>query len=163
MKKTIRFFLLISICSLFFAFSAKSQTVLTGPNQLCFGECATYEVVSLNGGSVLVNSWMVNGVNISTNTNSSITLCADQDVGMAIEASGVVSFANGFSYFVLDLTVEVSFSIDPIIVSTTATCPDSLAACDKICAFNSATYEVTNVPAWVGCELASTGRSKFYP
>lgn len=131
--------------------SAKAQfaeVVIVGPSELCFGECATYELVVIDSFGALVDfAWNVNGITISN--QNPITVCADSQNGVDISAFGIGTDITGNIFdFGVEEFVQVAGAVDPIIVSTSALCPtDSLGAgCEKICAFNTATYEATGIP-----------------
>ena len=165
MKKTIRFFLLIPICFLFFTFKSNSQIIIEGPDKLCPGECAIYEVKSLDGWNLWVYQWTVNGNELQLpGPNNPVVICVGQETEYVLEVSGEVPNPVGQPFgFQVDTLIQVTTSLDPLIVSTTALCPDSTAACDKICAFNQATYEVANMPAGTAISWEVLGAQNFTP
>ncbi|MEZ4958502.1 MAG: PKD domain-containing protein [Saprospiraceae bacterium] len=137
---TISFWL---ICQVF----ANSQNVaIIGPTSLCFGECGTYELVSFDSLDVVQVVWFSNNGVVFGSSNP-VVICADQANGFVITAFGYTS--NQDSVFA-ETFVEVTTSVNPIIISTSATCPQDSSgsnACDKICAFGTGVYEVAGVPA----------------
>ncbi len=161
MKRLFRLFLLTSIaCTIFhFHSNAQANAVIIGPSSLCFGECATYEVVLADSTDFIIfSTWdLNNGVTLSGNP---ITICMDNPNGMAMVVSGFTEFQQDFQ---TEMFVEATTAVDPRIVSTSAQCPDSLAACDRICAFNSATYEVTNIPPGQSVTWQVLGAQSFVP
>ena len=121
--------------------NAQAEAYIIGPTSLCVGECAVFEVALFDSTDfVVVSFWDYNGISLQGNP---VTLCMDGPNGMSLVVSG---FTNNQLDFIAETFIEPSSSIDPVIISTSANCPDSLAACDRVCAFNSATYEVTNIP-----------------
>mgnify|MGYP001182274516 FL=1 len=159
MKKSARQLLLLATLWLSGYFSLFSQNVvISGPNQLCFGECGTYLLVSLDSSIIASAQWSINGTP-TFNTTGPITLCANAPFGMAIT---VVGFTTNQTTFVTETFVEVVTGLNPIIISTTAACPDSSAtACERVCANTSATYEVSGVPTGAPVEWEVIGAESF--
>ena len=144
MKRLFRLSLLtIVLCTLFQLHSnAQAEANIIGPSSLCFGECATYEVVLEDSTDfIIISTWELNnGITLSGNP---VTICMDNPNGISLFVSGFTEFQQDFQ---VETFIEAATSLDPRIISTNTNCPDSAAICDRICAFNSATYEVTNIP-----------------
>ena len=161
MKKMLRPFLLLALCWTILpsVLSAQANAIIIGPSTLCFGECATYEVVLLDSNDlILFSAWqLANGVSLQGNP---VTVCMDEPNGFPLSVSG---FTESQSDFFAETFVEASSIANPVIISTSAQCPDSLSACDKICAFNTAVYEVTNVPPGTSATWQVFGAQNFTP
>ncbi|TAK40961.1 MAG: PKD domain-containing protein, partial [Saprospiraceae bacterium] len=118
---------------------------ISGPQVLCVGQCGQYQV-TLDTGTIGFVQWQVNGTGGSlSNPNSNpVTFCGSAADTFFLSVTGFSSsqFSFDTSFFII-----VTSSIDPFIVSTSALCQDSLSACDKVCAFTTATYEAGGVPA----------------
>ncbi len=166
MKKILRPILLSIICWSFWTINSNAQVTATilGPTELCIGECATYEAV-LNDSTIFIEiaTWSSNGGTIVSSGNV-VTICADDPNGLILMVSGLAFGSNGQTYdFFAEMFVETTTAANPIVVSTSAACPDSLAVCDRICAFNSATYEATNIPPGIDVEWVVQGAENFTP
>ena len=160
MKKNLRFFLLISILSTAFFNKADAQAdvVIVGPPSLCVGECATYELVLLDSTDFLAGVlWQYNGIALTENP---ITVCMEDPNGILLIVEGFTEFQQQFT---TEMFIEASVTINPVIVPTFSNCPDSLAACEKICAFNTAVYEVANVPPGTPVTWQVFGAESFTP
>lgn len=163
MKKLLRLFLLLSFCWISFLSKSSAQTeaVIIGPNELCVGECANYEVVLLDTIDFIVElTWyQANGNPISS--ENPFSLCMDSPNGMSISAVGSTELNQEFE---TSLFIEATTSVNPKIVSTSISCPaDTAFACERVCAFNVATYEVSGVPAGTSVEWEVTGAENFTP
>ncbi|MEZ4931877.1 MAG: PKD domain-containing protein [Saprospiraceae bacterium] len=160
MKRLFRLFLLTSSLFLFSQINAGAQTqaYIIGPTSLCVGECAVFEVALIDTSEMILTSfWDYNGISLQGNP---VTLCMDNPDGFSLVVSGFTTFQNDF---VVETFIEPSSSLNPIIISTNTQCPDSLAACDRICAFNSATYEVNNIPPGTDVSWQVLGAESFTP
>jgi len=165
MKKLLRACLLLPVCWLLSVQVSNAQVTanIVGPFEMCIGECATYQVILNNPNAVIETAdWTtIGGVIFSTGNIAEI--CADDPNGMVIVVSGLAIDQGITVDFSTEIFVQVTTSVEPIIVSTSATCPDSLSSCDKICAFNTATYEVTNIPPGVDVQWNVLGAENFTP
>ncbi len=132
---------ILSFWAIFHAAVFGQNAIIVGPPSLCIGECGTYELVSLDSFDIISVQWFSNGGAIVSNPGSnSVVICAS-DFGFDITAIGV--FSNGDTIF-SETFVEVVFGVNPLIISTSATCPQDSSgstACDKICAFGTGVYE----------------------
>lgn len=136
---------------------AQAEAYIVGPSSLCFGECGTFEVFLFDSTDFIVQAnWNLS--NGTTLTGNPVTICMDNPNGMVITVSGFTEFQLDFftEYF-----VEPSGSINPVIVSTSAQCPDSLSSCDKVCAFNTAVYEATGVSPGTSVSWQVFGAENF--
>ena len=162
MKKTLRLFLLvtISIFCLHSKMNAQAEAFIIGPSSLCVGECGTFEVVLLDSIDYIMEITWTDGSGNIIGFDNPITLCMNSPNGMELYVSGVTEFQQDFFS---ETFIEASSFINPVIVSTSAQCPDSLAACDRICAFNTAVYEVTNVSPGSDVSWQVFGAESFTP
>ncbi len=164
MKKLLRLSLLFSVCwFLNVSYSnAQIDATIFGPPELCLGECATYEVVLLDSTAFIeVADWTSNGGAI-INSGTIVTICADDPNGIFLIVTGIAITQQGDTFdFETQIFIEVTTVANPIIISTSAACPDSLTTCDRICAFNSATYEATDVPPGMLVDWAVQGAENF--
>jgi gliding motility-associated-like protein len=124
---------------------------ISGPQVLCVGECGQYEVTP-DSGVIASISWIHLGPpsgQISNPFTNPTTICGIQPGTSTLQVAGFIVDQISFDTISFDtiLTITITSSLDPFIVSTSALCPDSLSACDKVCAFTTATYEASGVPA----------------
>ncbi|MEO1259142.1 MAG: PKD domain-containing protein [Bacteroidota bacterium] len=137
---------------------AQAEVFIVGPSSLCLGECGTYEVVLFDSTDfIIISDWSFNGLSL---TGNPVTFCMDSPDGGELTVSGFTEFQQDFF---AEIYIEASSFINPVIVSTSAQCPDSLAACDRICAFNTAVYEVTNVSPGSAVSWQVFGAESFTP
>ena len=137
-----------------------SQSVLLiGPGQLCLGDCGTYSLLSIDSFDIVDATWVVNGNTFSVSGPGPVTICADFPNGMDITVFGFTTLQDSF---ITETFVEVLNTVNPVIISTTAACPDSSAtACDRVCANTSATYEVAGLPAGTSVDWQVLGADNF--
>ncbi len=149
-KAVHRLFLLAAACFLCFfpLFAQPGNFLISGPAQLCPGECGDYFVVSSDPTHVVVVAqWYINGnPPVTTSGPGPFTLCADAlSQGFSIAVS--INLANGQVYGA-ESFIEVVAGVNPVIISTSAACPEDLTTdCDRVCANSYATYEATGIPA----------------
>ena len=146
------FFTLIAFCFFIQNSLAQQGGNIIGPQTLCVGECGTYEVVLFSPNeSIEVVTW---GANTGTTVGSGnpITFCPQATAPGTVVLTAVV-FAtgpNGLAVtYDMELPLVITFGLTPTIVPTIATCPQDSSnqnACEKICAFGTAQYEVTGIP-----------------
>jgi gliding motility-associated-like protein len=123
--------------------SAQAGFQIVGPSSLCLGSCGTYAVVSANGDTVDQVTWNLAGQpGLSA---PSLTVCGDNPGILELAANGF-STATGMQ-FELTLPIAVSPAANLSLVPAADFCPDSTTACDRVCAFQLVTYEVSgNTP-----------------
>ncbi|MBK8566147.1 MAG: hypothetical protein IPN76_23095 [Saprospiraceae bacterium] len=149
------FALCLSLSNSLFAQPSPTATIV-GPSVLCQGECGDYMVV-FNDSSIQIESivWFT-GIG-STASGDIYTYCNDSTPnpsgGSAIIIASGIAFSNNGNIFQFFVETQVSFTIalTPTIRPTIASCPQDSSsnpdACEKICAFGTAQYEVTGIPA----------------
>jgi gliding motility-associated-like protein len=171
-----RFYLLLSLItiSLFSQVSLFAQpgqgATIVGPATLCLGQCGTYEVV-LNDPSQFIEvvTWGASTGGVVGSGNP-IDYCPQlTSPGTVVLNASVVAFGpngNAFQYSA-QFTIAVTNGLTPTIVPTIATCPQdstgSPNACEKICAFGTAQYEVTGIPAGTPVTWSVQGAQSFTP
>ncbi len=136
---------LIAIAAILILFSLglKSQNIqylVSGPGELCVSECGFYTLEVDSNYSILTVSWDVSGGTPST--QNPFVFCPQQEGEYFIS---VVSELSSGEFIDTTIMVQVVSQLQPEIISLSALCPDSLSACDQVCANSTATYQVTGV------------------
>ncbi len=163
---TSRFVLLCSIWLLGqIALSAQtSMATIIGPDTLCVGDCALYKVVLADPGIGIAQvSWGDGSGNV-IGDEIEITYCPTPlgpPPGFA--TLNVQGFTTNQTQFFDDITIFLTTTVNPVIVSTSSLCPDSTSTCDRICAFGTATYEATGIPAGTPVTWEVLGAQNFTP
>ncbi|MBI5915091.1 MAG: PKD domain-containing protein [Bacteroidetes bacterium] len=173
MKKRTPYYLLLAILwflgqNSLFAQPGQGATIV-GPTTLCVGECGVYEVV-LNDSTMTIETvtWL-SGAGTTTSGGNPIDFCPTFPINppVTLTASGFGFSSNGnLIQFSASIQINLSTSLDPVIVPTIAACPQdssSQYACEKICAFGTAVYEVTGIPPTTPVTWSVQGAESFTP
>lgn len=126
-----------------FSQTIKGQNIqyqVIGPTELCVLECGLYTLEVDTNYSIFTINWDVNG---STSSNQNPFLFCPQQEGEYFVT--VVAAISSNQFVDTTIAVRVVSELQAEIISTSALCPDSLSACDRVCANSSATYQVTGV------------------
>jgi gliding motility-associated-like protein len=149
-------------------FAQPNQPIsIDGPSTLCIGECGTYQIVysdsSLTTQQVV---WGTSNGNILSD-NEILEYCATDPVqGNTVVLVVLVSSSSGAGQ-TLEFPITITAGLTPTIRPTIASCPvDSNSnpdACEKICAFGTAQYEVFGVPTGTPVTWSVQGAESFTP
>ncbi|GAB4244508.1 MAG: hypothetical protein Kow0027_04290 [Saprospiraceae bacterium] len=136
---------LIAIAAILSCFSSainsqNFQFQLSGPGELCVSECGFYTLEVDSNSNIVTVSWDVNGA--TTSTQNPFIFCPQQEGEYFIS---VVAQIEPNQFIDTLIFVEVVSQLQPEIISLSALCPDSLSACDQVCANSTATYQATGV------------------
>ncbi|MBI1224892.1 MAG: PKD domain-containing protein [Bacteroidetes bacterium] len=169
-----RYQLLITIIAFCFSFqnflyAQPNQGVsIIGPQVLCLGECGVYEVVLSDPSQFIeVISW---GSSSGTTVGSGnpLDFCPQLTApgSVTLTANVVAVSQNGGTFtYTTEISIAITNGLTPTIVPTIATCPQdsSQSTCEKICAFGTAQYEVTGIPAGTNVTWSVQGATSFTP
>ncbi len=153
---------------------AQPDVTIVGPSVLCQGNCGDYELI-FSDSSLLASSieWSVNGTPTTATGQYIFTYCYDGSIGNPgtgglITVFGTTLSSNGGqSQFGTELFVSFTTALTPTIRPTIASCPQDSSsnpdACEKICAFGTAQYEVFGVPTGTPVTWSVQGAESFTP
>jgi gliding motility-associated-like protein len=143
-KQTLPLLLLLFSCCLYLppAAAQPGSATIQGPGQICQGACANFLAVGPNGEPASQVVWSTAGIPNPIPGNPAL-ICADAPGILLLTATGVLQQGTPFS---ASYAVTVSPAADPVIVALSSACTDSSLACERVCAFGSAVYEVSGVP-----------------
>lgn len=134
-----------------------SQNIqVVGPTQLCVSECGNYTLVVDSIYTVQQLIWQVNGSVISS--SNPMTFCPQSSGEYFVSVSGII---NSNSQFDTTFLVFAVSQLQPEIISLSALCPDSLSACDQVCANSTSTYQVTGVSLSDSLEWTVIGAADY--
>ncbi len=173
MKK--RYQLLISLFVFCFSFQASlfaqpgQGATIVGPTTLCLGGCGTYEVVSGDSSVVTFQVVWGDGSGTIVGDGNPFVYCPPASLNgtVVLFATGFIADPNGGSFqFNVETLITITNGLTPTIVPTIASCPQdssSQYACEKICAFGTAVYEVTGIPPTTPVTWSVSGAENFTP
>ncbi|MCC6727319.1 MAG: PKD domain-containing protein, partial [Saprospiraceae bacterium] len=177
MKRHIQLTIPLIVFCLSFSHSLFGQPNITativGPSVLCLGECGEYSVV-FSDSSFQIETIIWNSGIVSAGSGPVFTYCNDSTSNpgtggsVIISASGV-AFSNNGNVIQFGTETQVSFAstLNPTIRPTIASCPQDSSsnpdACEKICAFGTAQYEVFGVPTGTPVTWSVQGAESFTP
>lgn len=136
--------------------SQNLQFQVSGPENLCVSECGFYTLEVDSNHSILTINWDVNGS--TSSTQNPFLFCPQQAGEYFISVAAEIN-PNQF----IDTTILVQgvAQLQPEIISLSALCPDSLSACDQVCANSSATYQATGVSPSDSLEWSVIGAADY--
>ena len=166
MKKFTSHFALLCSLWLFGQNSLSAQTsiaTIIGPNTLCPGDCATYTVMLSDPNLDIVQIAWGDGSGTVIGTQIEVDYCPTSLGPPGFALLTVSGFTSNQVQFFDDITIFLTTSVNPVIVSTSSLCPDSTSVCDRICAFGTAAYEATGIPAGTPVTWEVLGAQSFTP
>ncbi len=173
MKK--RYQQLLSLATLCIAFQTAlfaqpgQGATIVGPTTLCLGQCGSYEVVLSNPDQMIGGVTWGSSAGTAVGSGNPIDFCAGISTSNpTVLFANVVTFnQNGGAFqFTIQISITVTTSLNPVIVPTVAACPldsSSQYACEKICAFGTAVYEVTGISPSTPVTWSVQGAESFTP
>lgn len=165
-KNNYYLFMLIIFCALLQGNAYAQGITVEGPSTLCIGECGTYEVVNTTPNQVIEQvAWGTSAGNI-LGSGTTLDFCPDNSVsGSTVVLIVLVQTSNGGGQ-TIEFPITLTTSLSPTIIPTIASCPldsASQGACEKICAFGTAQYEVTGVSPSTPVTWSVQGAESFTP
>ena len=141
MKSALTRILLIALASNFLMESISSQNIqVTGPTQFCITECGNFTLVVDSVYTFQEIQWELNGNTLST--QNPLVFCPQQAGEYILNVTAQLTSNTTID---TSFVVQVVSQLEPVIVALSALCPDSLSACDQVCANSTATYQLTGV------------------
>jgi gliding motility-associated-like protein len=164
-SKTVLSFL--SLLALSSQLSAQQQVQIQGPDYICYGDCGTFSLAGLTGGSTAgteVFWYDGNNPDLILSNGPTVTICPNAPGPFRLFVLGVTAngqeFGDSTVVFVEDLPLDVRISSDAAELCPAANemQPGSVQGCETVCAGATVTYSwvvlsndvfSSNVQVWV--------------